>query len=491
MKKIEVKDQVYLGPKRCLDLSVAAMSYRIARSTVTIMILALAVAFLAYILYYGILQHDSEYHAYKLLQKERLMGKWVNRLTVGDGMQNIRYNFARNRTDRIKEYADWAELSSGQVEKLSDIAVKLQRWNEYFESVSLTDRTILLGEQGPGEFLANLVEGDASVSRFLSQMEEMKMKPVFETRDSTRHFIQAQAPVFFERAREFSVIQDSINRTIEAIIGEEVMAAMHDPDVDLFAVLNNNGYLVSQEDVARMKTQAQVNADFRLLGDFISRKRIAPRVAKKMNVEIANVNTAALINWMNSKGKAQWIHELMQSHAQDLSRVISTASLREMAQNYKKKAKLQDIVTKERPEKREHVFALSPKMLWLILVSFVVCLVGITNTMLMSVTERFGEIATMKCIGAMDGFVMIEFVFEAIIQGIVGSVVGIIIGFALALIRGMINYGFFVFETLPWADLIIISVISFFTGIIISAISATGPSWTASKLAPMEAMRVE
>ena len=49
---------------------------------------------------------------------------------------------------------------------------------------------------------------------------------------------------------------------------------------------------------------------------------------------------------------------------------------------------------------------ISYKQYWLIVLSLLVCVVGITNAMLMSVTERFREIGTMKCLGALDSFIV-------------------------------------------------------------------------------------
>ncbi len=68
------------------------------------------------------------------------------------------------------------------------------------------------------------------------------------------------------------------------------------------------------------------------------------------------------------------------------------------------------------------------RMTWLIGLSLVVCTVGITNSMLMSVTERFKEIGTMKCLGALNQFVVKLFMIEAFFLGIIASSLGWMVG---------------------------------------------------------------
>jgi ABC-type lipoprotein release transport system permease subunit len=65
---------------------------------------------------------------------------------------------------------------------------------------------------------------------------------------------------------------------------------------------------------------------------------------------------------------------------------------------------------------------------WLVGTSLVMCLVGVTNSMLMSVTERFREIGTIKCLGASDGFIVKVFFLEALILGFLGSFTGALLG---------------------------------------------------------------
>jgi putative ABC transport system permease protein len=55
------------------------------------------------------------------------------------------------------------------------------------------------------------------------------------------------------------------------------------------------------------------------------------------------------------------------------------------------------------------------------MLSLLVCVVGIVNAQLMAVTERFREIGTMKCLGALDRFRLRLFLLEAGMQGLVGA----------------------------------------------------------------------
>src|SRR5437762_13903572 len=86
---------------------------------------------------------------------------------------------------------------------------------------------------------------------------------------------------------------------------------------------------------------------------------------------------------------------------------------------------------------------------WLVGLALLVAFVGILNAMLMSVTERFREIGTMKCLGALDGFIIKLFLIESLFQGAVGTLVGVLLGLALSLIAASISFGRFAWTNLP------------------------------------------
>ena len=133
----------------------------------------------------------------------------------------------------------------------------------------------------------------------------------------------------------------------------------------------------------------------------------------------------------------------------------------------------------------------SGRTAWLLIVSLMVCTVGIANAMLMSVTERFREIATMKCLGATDQLILITFVLESVMQGIAGGIVGAILGLLLGVLRGLFTYGWIGVTEMPIMDVLGVAGGSLVIGVVLSALAAMYPAWSAARLAPMEAMRIE
>ncbi|MFP4029071.1 MAG: ABC transporter permease [Candidatus Brocadiia bacterium] len=144
---------------------------------------------------------------------------------------------------------------------------------------------------------------------------------------------------------------------------------------------------------------------------------------------------------------------------------------------------------------------MAKRNLWLVSLSLLVCIVGITNAMLMSVTERFREIGTMKCLGALDSFVVRLFLIESSFQGAVGSIAGAIIGLTLALVRGLFSFHvqdpatgksyWLLIRHFPGTQILFWVGISVVVGVILSVVAAIYPAYRAAKMEPVEAMRTE
>lgn len=129
---------------------------------------------------------------------------------------------------------------------------------------------------------------------------------------------------------------------------------------------------------------------------------------------------------------------------------------------------------------------------WLLILSAVLCLVGITNTMLMSVTERIREIGTLKCLGALDSFIVRLFLVESLFIGIMGSLAGTIVGFLLFVIQILAALESSILSPSSFIDAMTSSApLSIAIGTILTVIAAVYPTFVAARMKPVEAMRVE
>lgn len=133
----------------------------------------------------------------------------------------------------------------------------------------------------------------------------------------------------------------------------------------------------------------------------------------------------------------------------------------------------------------------SPKQRWIVALSLLVCVAGIVNAQLMAVTERFQEIGTMKCLGALDRFVLRLFLLEAGMQGLVGAAAGAFIGGIAALLGGIVRFGFVSIAAAPWDGIAASLLFATGVGCVLSLVGVLYPAIVAARMQPVEAMRTE
>lgn len=133
----------------------------------------------------------------------------------------------------------------------------------------------------------------------------------------------------------------------------------------------------------------------------------------------------------------------------------------------------------------------SPKQRWIVMLSLLVCVVGIVNAQLMAVTERFRDIGTMKCLGALDSFILRLFLLEAIIQGVAGAGIGALAGGILAVANGLLRFGGPAVTALLWPQVGISLITAIGVGSLLSLLGVFYPALVAARMQPVEAMRAE
>lgn len=120
------------------------------------------------------------------------------------------------------------------------------------------------------------------------------------------------------------------------------------------------------------------------------------------------------------------------------------------------------------------------------MLALVIGILGIANTMVMSVFERTQEIGTLRSMGWKKSQILLLIEFEAAILGLGGGVFGLLLGWgSLRILASLPETATFVSATLEWPLLLQAMVIALLAGLIAGAV----PAWRAGKLSPVDALR--
>jgi ABC-type antimicrobial peptide transport system permease subunit len=122
--------------------------------------------------------------------------------------------------------------------------------------------------------------------------------------------------------------------------------------------------------------------------------------------------------------------------------------------------------------------------------------------MLMSVTERYKEIGTMKCLGALDTFIVRLFLLEAGVLGILGSVIGAVAGTGIMMLVYASRIGWagvskawsthaIEFSSGAGLPMWLAFIFALLIGGVLSILAALYPAWRAAKMPPAAALRSE
>jgi len=296
-------------------------------------------------------------------------------------------------------------------------------------------------------------------------------------------------------------------KALEAIVpilgGRTAREVIAGADAGLSRRLAAHGFHLADEDLKLIQRQVALTEDAERIRQMIVSPMLREQLArkKKMGPGDERLSGEMLLQAVRPKEKdekdydepgAEWLADLLTKVSSMRPLGMSPERVQEVAEARLRESRLTETEASLVGATTEGAFlGFSTRTMWLLVVSFVVCVVGIANAMLMSVTERFREIATMKCLGATDGFIMISFVMESCMQGVAGSAVGLVLGFLLGTGRTAIKYGWIAISHLPAMEVLAAAGVSAALGILISALAAVYPAWVAARLAPMEAMRIE
>jgi putative ABC transport system permease protein len=127
------------------------------------------------------------------------------------------------------------------------------------------------------------------------------------------------------------------------------------------------------------------------------------------------------------------------------------------------------------------------------IIAILIAMIGVTNTILMSVHERFQEIGILKTIGAMPGDIFKLIWMETLMLCAIGGILGVGLAMILSSVTGIV-----IRHMLPYApkgglvfiDLRLI-LITLAVVLCIGILSGFYPAWKAGRIRPLEAIRSE
>ncbi|MFZ0323276.1 MAG: FtsX-like permease family protein [Actinomycetes bacterium] len=137
---------------------------------------------------------------------------------------------------------------------------------------------------------------------------------------------------------------------------------------------------------------------------------------------------------------------------------------------------------------RSNVNQLLAVMVLLLSLAIVIAVLGIVNTLVLSVIERTREIGMLRAVGALRRQVRRMVVLEAIVIAVYGAVLGLVLGlgFAVALQRTLVDQGIEVLDV-PWLALAAFFVLAALVG----ALAALWPAFRAGRLDVLRAVTTE
>ena len=490
MKKIEAKDQVRLTLYQCFEICIHGVYYRFFRSMVTVSIVVLTVAFFSNVMIEGLMTNGVAEGVRRELQTIRRDARFLAKLTEVETVEAISERIAGLEAgdSAYREVLGITGVDPAVLDRLIAFSRRRQSYQEFFdEELTYGQRQILVkGKQGLVVFeLLQDAERRQDLSDGMRQLKSVQLPTS-----------QAELEVFLDGFRTnlagVAELRAPYERAVKAVASRyslpELKKAIVSGDSALLEHLRSLGYLVEDREYADIGTQLDETERILSMAQAFQNFTFKSRFITKFSILAKEYGDRLVMSKLQRRSGAEWFEK--QVADLDLAVSLSTDQVRRLAQAALARGTLRE-VEQILHTKGDWHRGIDTKTIWLMIVSFIVCTVGIANAMLINVAERFREIATMKCLGAMDGFVMVLFVLEAGLFGLAGGVLGVLLGMLLSLLKQFLGFGNYAFSYLPWGQVAGATVAALGAGMVIATIAALYPSWVASRMAPMEAMRVE
>ena len=491
MKQIQIAEQPWLGLARTVKITVDGIRYRLFRASVTVAVIAVAVAFLMNILGESLIKRAVASNTRERIAQMRLVYSWSARLTNPGSLESVLTDLAALQPgdDRFREMQGLGRLPAERMGAFHRDAVQAIAYMTFFSDLDYAKRrSAIHTARGMGIF--ERLSTEKGMQDFRTALSHIKSVRFVTSYEDLEQFLQRTPQLLADAQAVLDGRRRAIAQITAALGQRSVLEALAAGGGDFGDTVRTAGFIFDAQAVAPIVAeQAERLLDVIRLEKTMDSEKCRQLLAQQGNVMPADVNVLMLWKYLDSsRFSARYLTRMTESGLETSG--LSAERLVSLAEARKENA---DLLQAERltMDAGRGFMGLGERLAWLLFVSMLVCGIGICNAMLMTVTERFTEIATLKCLGALDGFIMLMFVMESSFLGIVGGCVGAILGTLIAVGRMLTAFGINFVGAMPAGELLIGMAASIIMGMILAAVAAVLPSYQAARLAPMEAMRIE
>ena len=492
IREIDVRKQHRMSLRETWTLCIRGVKHRLFRSALTLAVVVLAVAFFMFLLCDSMYQRavgkgvDAEIASSRAAQIQ--LTRLLTPATATSAMRHLAAAEKAGDEAALAEAVSVTGLPPEEIAALAGLAAKERLYTDWFAKMPVGRRLILVKRDLGRDALRRVLAEPDAFFRQLAIMVDLRV-PGPRKADGLREFL-AVFPDYVSRMDAFLDRWNAKVAEAGRLTSARLAAAGNPPETrwipgapeaDTEAWRASVAALGSPADLATMRSQLRDANDEADLSDRLA--DAAFRDAWKVKFREATDSTAE-----------EKMGRLGDKRARELlADAFPGARLDELAANHAAKNRLSKLERALAASLGDDsaLLGLSGRQLFLLAISFLVCMVGIANAMLMSITERYREIATMKCLGATDSYILSQFMMEAALQGFFGGLVGVVLGFAISTVRSALAFGGHLWAYFPAGDVALCALFSLAAGVLLAALASIQPSWSASRMAPMEAMRVE
>lgn len=292
-----------------------------------------------------------------------------------------------------------------------------------------------------------------------------------------RKGVVAEDEIRLEISRMLSFLRAEMGPPEERTIGLILTGSLNETESRLILELEKEG-------LGKLKWSGSYEEEFPIpIQDVVLEKTAEQDVGQEVSaILIMGSGPLPNIDWINLTEKSRQ-KVLALSRKQNFDFPSSSGTVVDLWREMRP----EEIIKAERDMAKEKV-----RSIWIITISLIVTIIGISNAMLMSVSERFREIGTMKCLGALSAFVRIIFIIESGIIGSIGGILGCSVGVLFSFLAYTVTYGISL-AAISFLDgaasLAFYALISLFLSIAMSILAAIYPASVAARMVPADALR--